>query len=112
MKNLSVLVVFLCCLFACKKEKSPLVPVVAECLEVKFEAFKQTPGASKIVRINRPSGALYWLVDGSIADNGEPVLNEQCEVVCTADCYCIAGGSLVLCDGTFLDFPQETIWER
>lgn len=109
MKNVLVWIALLCGLLAvsaCKKEKP--APMTA-CLEAKFEAFKQSPWATKIVKINRPDGAFYWLVQGGVADEGEEVLNDQCEVACTADCYCTGSG---LCEGGFLNFPQEVIWER
>ncbi len=114
MKNLFLLAVLFCYLYAasaCKKEKPAVVtgPVLTECLEAKLEEFKQLPWAVKIVRINRPAGTLYRLKD-SYVDVGEPVLDEQCTLICTADCEC--DGSLIQCDGTFLDFPTETIWER
>lgn len=119
MKNLSPFAILLCCLFtfiACKKDKQvatpvpPTPPVLTECLETRFEEFKQSPEGTEIVRINHPDGPLYWLINGHTVDEGEPILNEACEVVCTEGCEC--GGPIILCNGAYFDFPMDTIWKR
>ncbi len=113
MKSIFVLVTLFCCFAApaCKKEKPTVVaePMFTECLEAKFEEFKQLPWAAKIVKVARPSGTLYWLVDSYI-DTGESILDEQCTLFCTADCEC--DDSVVQCDSTFYDYPMEVIWEQ
>jgi len=112
MKNLILLFVasFALLLSACCKHPEASDPTPSECITAKIEAFKQTPDAQSIIKINRPYGTLYWFVDFS-ADGGEAVLDENCELVCTTDCEC--DGSLIkLCDGSHLDFPLEIIWEK
>ncbi|MBC7773983.1 MAG: hypothetical protein H7246_00990 [Phycisphaerae bacterium] len=81
----------------------------SNCLADKIEAFKQVPWAQSIVKISRPNDTLYWFVD-SIADGGEEVLDENCELVCVADCECI--GNIEFCDETHFNFPMEIIWEK
>ena len=79
-------------------------------LDNKIDEFKQEPLAESIVKIFKPGETLYWFID-SINDSGEEVWNEDCEVVCIADCYC-GPGSIPFCDETYLDFPREIFWER
>ena len=96
-------------LSACnKKDPDPSTP--ENCIQDKIEAFKLEADAESIIKILRPSGTLYWFVD-SLGDGVEDVLDEQCNVVCITDCECLPG-AIAFCDGTHLDFPQETIWER
>jgi len=82
---------------------------LSDCLQAKFEAFKQTPSAHSIVKISRPDGPLYWFLD-TTADGGESVLDQNCELVCVEDCKCI--GNIVFCDDSHLNFPKETIWQK
>jgi hypothetical protein len=93
---------------ACKKQEAPPVEL-SDCLQDKFEAFKLETGAESIIKILRPNGTLYWLVD-SYADGVEEVIDEQCQLVCIADCEC--GGNIVFCDDTHLNFPMETLWHQ
>jgi hypothetical protein len=111
MKNLILLFAasFALLLSACCKHPEASDPTPPECITTKIEAFKQKPWAQSIIKVTRPNDTLYWFVD-SIADGGEEVLNEQCELICTADCEC--DGTIVFCDGSHLDFPQEIIWEK
>jgi hypothetical protein len=90
--------------FACKQTDPP----EPTCIDAKLEEFKESPFSAKIIKIDKPGGALYWLVD-SVFDAGEEILNEQCEVVCVVDCECTG---VVFCDAAIWDFPQETIWEK
>lgn len=92
----------------CKKCDQPQQGIPA-CIQAKIDAFKQLSYAESVIKISNPDGDLYWFVN-EYADGGEEVLNEDCELVCTADCEC--AGSIVLCDGTQLDFPQVTIWHK
>jgi len=100
------------CLSFCKKQDCTPVPKeTSTCLQAKLDEFKQTLGAEAIVKILRPQGPLYWLVNFSI-DSGENVLDENCEVVCITDCECIINSPLYDCTGAELDFPRETIWHK
>src|SRR5687767_2302096 len=85
--------------FACKEDK-----IQCDELQNKIEEFMQEPSAESIVKIFKPGETLYWFVDSNI-DAGEEVLNEECELVCIADCYC-APGSIPFCDETYLDYPK------
>lgn len=89
---------------ACKKQEE-----FSGCLQEKFEEFKELSYAHSIVEIKRPDGPLYWFVDAHV-DGGESVLNQDCELVCTADCEC--DGNVVFCDKTHTDFPQKVIWKK
>ncbi len=100
-----ILTICLLCFFSCHKSEE----VYSDCLEDKIEEFKQRPWAGSIVKIYKPGEALFWFID-SIADAGEDVLNEACEVVCITDCYCT--GVYVYCDASHLDYPMKTIWEK
>lgn len=108
--SLSILITLsILCIGACKKQDCS-EEQVSDCLQTKFEEFKQISYAHSIIKITRPDGTLYWFVD-SFADGGEDVLNEDCEVVCIADCEC-DGSTIVFCDETHLSFPRETIWKK
>ncbi len=96
-------------LASCKHPEQEPTTNPSACLEAKIEAFKQDPSAQSIVKITRPNDTLYWFVD-SLADGYEEVLDENCELVCVADCECT--GNIVFCDDTHLNFPQEIIWEK
>lgn len=98
------------CFCFCKKQETPQQEEISDCLEIKFEEFKQDPWSESIIKINRPDGPLYWLVD-KFADGVEEIVDQDCNVVCIADCECV-GGTIVFCDQTHFDFPQETIWEQ
>jgi len=111
MKKTSILfsAAFALILSACCKHPEEPTPKPSECISAKIEAFKQQALSQSIIKITTPNDTLYWFVD-SLADGGEMVLNESCELVCTADCECV--GNFVFCDGSHLDFPMETIWEQ
>ncbi len=100
--------IFTLCLNACKKQEitnEGLPP----CLQAKIEAFKQESGAESIIKILKPGGPLYWFVD-SYGDGVEDVVDENCTLICIADCECV--GTFVQCDDTQLNFPLETIWKK
>jgi len=105
MKNSLSILLMIClfCLYSCHDSLE-----VTGCLEDKFEEFKQDPWAESIVKINKPGEPLYWFID-TVADGVEEVLNEECELICIADCDCTGLG---LCDASHLDYPRETIWEK
>lgn len=98
-----------CCFFTCKKQDCHNENAIPPCIEAQIEDFKQETYATSVIKISRPDGPLYWFVD-EIADAGEKVLDENCELVCVTDCEC--DGDLVFCDGSHFDFPQEVIWQR
>jgi hypothetical protein len=104
-KNILLLSVLAICALAlaCGKEST------TECLDERLEQFKEDEWATKIVKFNHEEGAFYWLVKGGIADEGEPLLNENCEEVCKLDCFCSGNTP---CDQTILDAPQEVIWSK
>ncbi len=91
---------------ACKEKTET---VYSDCVEEKITAFKNLQGTQRILKVTRPDGNLYWFVGGAI-DAGDEMVNEDCELVCISNCDC--DESVILCDSTHFDFPQETIWER
>ena len=96
-------------LSACKHTDQENPSPLSTCLEDKIEAFKLEPFAQSIIKITRPNDTLYWFVD-SIADGGEDVVNEDCELICVEDCECV--GNIVFCNETHMNHPKEVIWEK
>lgn len=108
MKNFAAFALTLCLFasFGCKKDKEE---EISDCMKDKIEEFKQTQYAESIIQINAPQGTLYWFVEVTV-DGGEDVMNNDCEVVCQADCFCGPGANV--CSDALFNNPMETIWEK
>jgi|GEM_PF-724844 len=118
MKHITVLILLLFAGFSCTESGSDDqvlngvcgVKSVPGCILTLIEAFEQQPDAAYVLSIVSKGERVYWFRENNnMADDSEPVYNEQCEQVCDMDCECA---------GPFTNCPVapisdwEVIWQK
>ena len=89
----------------CSDENSSFISCIQDDIN------RQSTFKLKLYEINSPNGKLYHLENNSLADNGEYIYDEKCNIICVTDCECEPTG-IYLCPDWIFTSPRKAIWQN